>query len=279
MNKYEQVTCSFILTLNRNYSSMIMDKFSPEERHQLILNLLNSHNKVMATDLAIQLSATEATIRRDLRFLANEGLCKRIHGGALSLVPPTGTQEQRLANNNSEKQALAVAALSIIKKEQVLFLDASSTHMLLASLLPNDIGLTVVTNSPAIATRLLERQLIRTILIGGELNYAVGGAIDITAVEALNKFRFDLCFMGVCGWSSEAGFSAIYYQDAEFKRHAASKAGAIVALCTDDKIEALAPYPFLPSESLDYLICSPNNSELKEYFSQLDCTVITSNTV
>ncbi len=255
---------------------MNMDKFSPEERHQLILNLLQSHHKVMAVDLAAQLSTKEATIRRDLRFLANEGLCKRIHGGALSLVPPTGTQEQRLENRNSEKQALAVAALSIIKKDQVLFLDASSTHMLLASLLPNNLNLTVVTNSPAIATRLLERQHIRTILIGGELDYAVGGAIDITAVEALNKFRFDLCFMGVCGWSSEAGFSAIYYQDAEFKRHAAAKAGAIVALCTDDKIEALAPYPFLPSENLDYLICSHNNAEMNHYFAQLDCSVITS---
>ena len=75
MNKYEQVTCSFILTLNRNYSSMIMDKFSPEERHQINLNMLNSHNKVMATELAIQLCATVATFRRDLRFLAYEGLC------------------------------------------------------------------------------------------------------------------------------------------------------------------------------------------------------------
>ncbi|MGP8307677.1 DeoR/GlpR family DNA-binding transcription regulator [Vibrio sp. YIC-376] len=254
-----------------------MEKFSPEERHQLILNLLKSHNKVMATELAVQLGTTEATVRRDLRFLANEGLCKRIHGGALSLVPPSGTQEQRLENRNNEKQALALAALSIIKAEQVIFLDASSTHMMLANLLPNDIGLTVVTNSPAIATRLLERQHIRTILIGGELNYAVGGAIDITAVEALNKFRFDLCFVGICGWSSEAGFSAIHYQDGEFKRHVTSKAGAIVALCTEDKIEALGPYPFMTSEDVDYLICPPNISTVKDYFNQLDCTVITSN--
>ena len=256
---------------------MIMEKFSPEERHQLILNLLGSHNKVMANDLAVQLGTTEATIRRDLRFLANEGLCKRIHGGVLSLAPPTGTQEQRLENRNSEKQALALAALTIIKAEQVIFLDASSTHMLLASLLPNDIDLTVVTNSPAIATRLLERQHIRTILIGGELNYSVGGAIDITAVEALSKFRFDLCFMGICGWSSEAGFSAINYQDGEFKRHAASKAGAIVTLCTEDKIETFGPYPFMTSEDVDYLICSPNNKLTTDYFSKLDCTIITSN--
>ena len=253
-----------------------MDKFSPEERHQLILNLLKSRSKVLAADLAIQLGTTEATIRRDLRFLANEGQCKRIHGGALSLVPPTGTQEQRLENRNAEKQALALAALPLVKTGQVIFLDASSTHMLLASLLPNDIGLTVVTNSPAIATRLLERQHIRTILLGGELNYDVGGAIDITATHALNKFRFDLCFMGVCGWSSEAGFSAVHYQDGEFKRLAASRAGAIVALCTEDKIEALGAYPFMASEQVDYLVCSAHNETAINYFSQLDCTVLTS---
>lgn len=251
-----------------------MDKFSPEERHHIILELLKSHNKVMAPDLAVQLGTTEATVRRDLRFLASEGLCKRIHGGALSFVPPTGTQEERLTNRNSEKQALALAALSIIHEHQLIFLDASSTHMLLASLLPTNLDLTVVTNSPAIATRLLERKHIRTILIGGELNYEVGGAVDTTAVEALAAFRFDLCFIGVCGWSSEAGFSAIHYQDACFKRLAASRAGEIAALCTDDKIEALASYPFLSSASLDYLICAEHNTSLIEHFRQLDCSVL-----
>lgn len=75
----------------------------------------------------------------------------------------------------------------------------------------------------------------------------------------------------------EAGFSTIHYQDGEFKRHAASKSGAIVVLCTKDKIEALGPYQFMPSEDVDYLIYSPNDTVAKEYLSQLDCTVITSN--
>nr|WP_321242657.1 DeoR/GlpR family DNA-binding transcription regulator [uncultured Tolumonas sp.] len=252
-----------------------MEKFSPEERYQIIIELLRSHNKVMATDLAAQLGTTEVTIRRDLRVLANEGLCKRIHGGALSFAPPSGTQEERLINRNDEKQALAMAALSIIKKEQVIFLDASSTHMLLASLLPNNMGLTVVTNSPAIATRLLERKYIRTILIGGELNYEVGGAIDITAAQAISKFRFDLGFIGVCAWSSEVGFSAIHYQDGEFKRQVAAQSGAIAILCTDDKIEALANYPFLTSENIDYLVCTKKSTSLIDFFSTLDCAVIT----
>lgn len=252
-----------------------MDKYSPEERHQLIIQLLHSHNKVMAVDLAVQLGTTEATIRRDLRYLADQGHCKRIHGGALSFAPPSGTQEERLSNRNSEKQALALAALRVIKEKQLVFLDASSTHMLLASVLPDNRELTVVTNSPAIASRLLERKTIRTILIGGELDYAVGGAIDITAAEALNKFRFDLCFLGVCAWSSEVGFSAIHYRDSEFKRLAAARSGSLAVLCTDDKIEALAAYPFLNSESLDYLICTEHDSALKGYFKDTDCTVIT----
>lgn len=252
-----------------------MEKFSPEERYHIILELLRSHNKVMATELAAQLGTTEVTIRRDLRVLANEGLCKRIHGGALSFAPPSGTQEERLGNRNDEKQALALAALSLIKQDQVIFLDASSTHMLLASLLPNNLGLTVVTNSPAIATRLLERKYIRTILIGGELSYDVGGAIDITAVLALSKFRFDIGFVGVCAWSSEVGFSAIHYQDGEFKRQIAAQSGATAILCTDDKIEALANYPFLTSQQADYLVCSPKSHVLIDYFGQLDCTVVT----
>lgn len=252
-----------------------MDKYLPEERHQLILDLLKSNSKVMAVALAAQLSTTEATIRRDLRFLSDQGLCKRIHGGALSFAPPTGTPEERLLNHNSEKQALAIAALTLLKKDQVIFLDASSTHMLLASLLPADLQLTVVTNSPAIACRLLERQNIRTILIGGELNYDVGGAIDITASEALRRYRFDISFIGVCAWSSEVGFSAIHYQDALFKQLAADRAGAVAILCTDDKVEALASYPFLQSSDVDYLVCRESDSALQDYFDNSDCTLIT----
>jgi DeoR/GlpR family transcriptional regulator of sugar metabolism len=254
-----------------------MEKFSPEERYHIILELLKSHNKVMATDLAAQLGTTEVTIRRDLRVLANDGLCKRIHGGALSFAPPSGTQEERLNNRHSEKQALALAALSIIKPNQLIFLDASSTHMLLASLLPTNMGLTVVTNSPAIATRLLERKHIKTILIGGELNYDVGGAIDIAAAQMVSKFRFDLCFVGICAWSSEVGFSAIHYQDGEFKRLVAAQSGAIAILCTDDKIEALANYPFLASSHVDYLICTQENRTIIDHFNQTSCTVLTAN--
>lgn len=251
-----------------------MNKYSPEERHALIIDLLKSHNKVIAADLSQQLGTTETTIRRDLRYLADEGHCKRIHGGAISLTPNSGTLTERINKFSSEKQSLALAALKIIKENQLIFLDASSTHLLLASLLPENIGLTVVTNSPAIAMKLLERCNIKTILIGGELDYLVGGAVDITASECIKKFRFDISFLGICAWSSEDGFSAINYQDSEFKRLVALRSGSLAVLCKDDKIEAFAPYPFLKSMDLDYLICTKKDSVLRDSFKEHCCTII-----
>ena len=251
-----------------------MDKYSPEERHQLIIQLLQSNNKVMAVELAQQLATTEATIRRDLRYLAEEGYCKRIHGGAMSFAPPSGTQEERLASNSAEKQQLAIAALKLIKHGQLIFLDASSTHILLASVLPDNLDLTVVTNSPAIAGRLLERKTIKTIMIGGELDYKVGGAIDITAANALAKFRFDICFLGVCAWSSEIGFSAINYQDSNFKQKVASQSSSVAVLCTDNKVEVLSAYPFLPSQDVDYLVCNKTATALTTHLQNYDCQII-----
>ena len=107
-------------------------------------------------------------------------------GADVTLTSLFMREEERLLNRNAEKQALAMAAIGLFKQDQVIFLDASSTHMLLASLLPTHLRLTIVTNSPAIACRLLERQQIRTILIGGELNYAVGGAVDNAAADRNN---------------------------------------------------------------------------------------------
>lgn len=252
-----------------------MDKYSPEERRLLILDLLAAHHKVMAAELAEPLGTTEATIRRDLRYLADEGRCKRIHGGAISLSPQTGTLTERSTQHVAQKQALAMAALSLVKPNQLIFLDASSTHLLLASLMPEHQGLTVVTNSPAIACRLLERPGIRTILIGGEQDPLVGGAVDITAAEGINKFRFDLGFLGVCAWSSDLGFSAVHYQDSEFKRRVAERCGSLAVLCNDDKLESLASYPFLHAADLDYLICTRQDPVLVKTLEGEGCTVIT----
>lgn len=234
-----------------------MSKLLPNQRHEVILTALQQQGRVLAVDMAERLNTTEATIRRDLRQLAAQNLCKRIYGGALAPTPATGPISARLRLSSNEKQALALAALELIKEGQVIFLDAGSTHLYLAELLPRDQRLTVVTNALSIASKMQEQPGIRTILIGGELDADIGGCVDAKAVQDIDGFHFDLAFTGICAYDPTSGFSAMNYQDAQFKKRLLTRSGNVAVLCTDDKLNTYAPYPFLAASRVDYLVTPP----------------------
>ncbi|MGL5385748.1 MAG: DeoR/GlpR family DNA-binding transcription regulator [Serratia sp. (in: enterobacteria)] len=231
-----------------------MSKLLPNERHQAILATLQQQGRVLAIEMAAQLNTTEATIRRDLRQLAAQNLCKRIYGGALALTPAVGYMAERVEISSDEKQRLAYAALPLIQTGQVIFLDAGSTYLYLADLLPRDRQLTVVTNALSVASRLLERPGIRTILIGGEVDAEIGGSVDAKALAEIASFRFDIAFTGVCAYDPDSGFTALRYQEAQFKKQMLARAGNVAVLCTCDKFNTYAPYTLLPASQVDYLV-------------------------
>src|SRR5690606_8830051 len=49
-----------------------------------IIHQINLHNKVLSSDLSVQLNVSEDTIRRDLNELAENGKVIKVYGGALS---------------------------------------------------------------------------------------------------------------------------------------------------------------------------------------------------
>jgi len=236
------------------HRKMSMSKLLPNERHQAILAALQQEGRVLALEMAQRLNTTEATVRRDLRQLAAQNLCKRIYGGALAPTPANGPVAERLMLSGDEKQALAQAALALLGEDQLIFLDAGSTHLYLADLLPRDRRLTVVTNALSIAGKMLERPGIRTILIGGELDAEVGGCVDARAAAEIDGFHFDIVFTGICAYDPIGGFSALSYQDAQFKKRLLTRAGSVAVLCTRDKLNTYAPYPFMPAGRVDHLI-------------------------
>lgn len=69
---------------------------------------------------------------------------------------------------------------------------------------------------------------------------------------------------GVCSWSSESGFSAVDYQDAQFKRMLVDRAGEIAVLCTQDKIDKFAPYKIMDTKDIDHLILYENSDSQLE---------------
>lgn len=234
---------------------MKKDSLMLPERHTLILEQLSTHGRVLATELAQALNVTEDTIRRDLRDLAAAGMCQKVYGGAVRLpaAPESGTLTQRATRAQADKSLLGAAAVTLVKAGMVLFLDAGSSNLAIAAALPI-MPLTVLTNAPSIAARLLDSPHIDLIMVGGRINHRLGGSVGMTALREIEMVRPDLYFVGACGVDVRAGVTAVDFEEAEFKRRliANSKATAVVA--TAGKLGAVAPFAVLPIAQLTYLI-------------------------
>lgn len=160
----------------------------------------------------------------------------------------------RIALSGDEKLALAQTALGVIGEEQLIFLDAGSTHLYLADLLPRDRRLTVVTNALSIAGKMLERPGIRTILIGGELDAQVGGCVDAKAAEEIDGFHFDLVFTGICAYDPAGGFSALSYQDANLQKAAVDARRQRGGAVHPRQAQYLRPLPLPARRAVDHLV-------------------------
>lgn len=244
----------------------------PQERQQWILARLRSQGRVLAAALADELKVSEDSIRRDLRELAAQGLCKRVYGGALPLAEPLLPLAQRRRQGQGAKRALALRAVQLLQRDQVVLIDAGSTNAALAAALPADYGLTVITNAPDIAQLLIEREGFRVELIGGRIEPRSGAAIGARAIDTLRALRADLCFPGACAVDPDSGVWSPDSEEAHFKRAMVEASGETVILATSDKLGAAANYRVARLAEVQHLVLQHDApAALREAFASQGC--------
>lgn len=224
------------------------------ERHNLILGRLKADGRVIAAAIAQELSISEDTIRRDLREMAAAGLCKRVYGGALPATSDVTTLTERMNLKPDRKEALARAALPLFAPGMTLFIDAGSTNLAISRALPHTIRLTVITNSPNVASALIDRPDMDVIVLGGKLDHRTGAVIGARAIADAAMFRPDICVLGSCGFDAGTGISASDFDEAEFKRSIAQRSRSIVAAITNEKLGAAAPFEVVPVGKNDHIV-------------------------
>ncbi|MBT0043108.1 DeoR/GlpR family DNA-binding transcription regulator [Vibrio alginolyticus] len=251
-----------------------MKKCIAEQRQRLLLDILAKEGSLNASDVAQRLETTGITIRRDLNKLAEMGLCKRTHGGAILNTPASGSVNERCSQHVDEKQKLAEVAISLLKKGQLIFIDASSSSMVFADRVPTDLELTIVTNSVHIAMSLFNSGQKNVILIGGQVDCSLGAVVDAKAVSEIQAFNFDMVFIGVCGWSKESGFTALNYSDANFKQQLFKQGGALTVIFTEEKDQTSAPYRLMDVSDIDYLVCAGDNTSVVGEATKNDVSIL-----
>ncbi|MDO9155975.1 MAG: DeoR family transcriptional regulator, partial [Sediminibacterium sp.] len=97
-----------------------------KERQAYIIQQINIHNKVLSSDLCVQLDVSEDTVRRDLQELAEEGKLIKVHGGALAKSFHF-TIESKQVYSLPEKKIIAHKAIDLIKDGMLVVISGGTT--------------------------------------------------------------------------------------------------------------------------------------------------------
>ncbi|MEW9550875.1 DeoR/GlpR family DNA-binding transcription regulator [Nonomuraea sp. NPDC050783] len=191
-----------------------------EERQQEILRRARTAGRVDVVTLAAELDVTTETIRRDLTALERAGVLRRVHGGAipverLGFEPALAARDEVMT---AEKERIAKAALAELPEDGSVIIDAGTTTGRLVQVLPADRELTVVVNSPPLATALAARANLHVIVLGGRLRGKTLATVDDWALRPLEHLNVDVAFMGTNGCSLERGLTTPDPAEAAIKR-------------------------------------------------------------
>lgn len=194
------------------------------------------------------------TLHRDLSALEEMGIITKYRGGVRSVHQPDDVEFNiRMKENNTGKMSMMKKAMKLIKPQSSIFLDASTSNLILARNLP-DMDLNITTISPNIALELCRLKNPTVSLCGGTMNPRTLSVSGANTLDILGKLNIDLAFIGVSGCSSEAGFTCGTEADMMIKSLVIRKARTSVILCGADKFKRLMPYTFANISDVDYII-------------------------
>ncbi len=174
-------------------------------RQQAILKRLGAVGSVSVSELSGALGVSRETIRRDFRFLAEQGRLDIVHGGAARRALAEPALAQRVEENANGKAAIGRLAASLVEDGMVVLLDSGTTTLAVArALAVTGRSLTVCTSSLAAAQLLCRVGGMRVHMLGGEVDPGEEAVVGIDVIEAISRFRVDVAFVGV-GGVSDAG--------------------------------------------------------------------------
>ena len=194
------------------------------------------------------------TIHRDLDALEQQGIVVKFRGGARSVRYSSDPEfNVRMRENNMGKIQIARKALELIQPHTAVFLDASTTNLALAKILP-DIHLNIITTGPSIALELCRLHNPVVTMCCGTINRKNLALSGQNTLEMLDKINIDMAFIGVSGCSVEAGFTCGTEADMLVKRKMIQKARTSVVVCGKEKLSCLMPYTFAALHEVDCMI-------------------------
>lgn len=226
---------------------------TPDERRSQIAELVMDRGRQSVERLAERFAVSPETIRRDLARLSEEGRVRKVHGGAQKAPLHTeGTFSERMAEDAPAKAAIAARLREVVRPGETLFIDTGSTTLAAARALAAVPGLTVVTNSHAVAAAF--GASAHVFLLGGVYRADNRQTVGPLAIEQISRFQADRAILTVAALDAKAGAMDADFDEAHVARAMIANARTTVVLAAAAKFGRRAAFAVCRPQDIDLVV-------------------------
>lgn len=227
-----------------------------ETRQEAILSILKKKKAVKVQELAQTLYVSGATIRRDLSQMEKAGMIKRSHGGAVIFDSLNEEMSAliREQENADKKKLIAEIACRLIKSNDTIFMDSSSTTRMTAPLLQRFRHITVITNGLKHAMLLTEKTSARVGVPNGFINSHSNSILGSDSIEYISKLNANVALISCAGLTLRNGPTEASLEQAKIKGAMLAHAATKILLCDSSKFGTIYMCKTCGIENLDYII-------------------------
>lgn len=241
-----------------------------QDRYKKIYEILEKENSVKVSTLTNLFGVSVETVRRDLEYMENEGLLKRVHGGAV-LERIDGLQNTYAGRENEyreQKAEIGEIAARFIKEGQSIAVDVSTTNFEVIKVLKKKFQrLTILTNSLSILNELADMEGYTVITPGGILRREENSFIGEMAEENISKFHVDTSFISMSGISLREGLTDYGFGEVSLKKKMLKIAQENIVLADSSKFDVVSLLKVCDFDDVNMIITDSNlkDSILERY--------------
>ncbi len=206
-----------------------------KQRHDDILTEILALGQVEVKRLALKFGVSDATVRRDLRVLSDEGQIELSYGGATLPRPSDFSFLSKAVRNVEAKRVIGRLAADLITENEQICVDSGTTCFELCRHLKRRRGLLVIANSARLAVELGAVPEIRVLMLGGQYRPDRMDFVGPLATATIEQLRGYLAFIGADGLSMDFGVSASDIESSHLYRQVIRNARETVLLVDHSK--------------------------------------------
>ncbi len=228
----------------------------PAVRHRRILEILEQNVSATTGQLIDELGINAMMLWRDLKTLDEQGLVKRVRGGAIK----AGTRDEPRFDNKIEaarhaKQIIAeLAQEHFIQDRDTIALEGGTTVSALVQCLTRE-QVTALTNSILILNQARNHTpSITTYSSGGLLRETSGTLVGKEAVSFFSRRNLKTFFLSGTALDLTAGLTDPNPLEIEVKQAMARSAERVVLLLDSSKLEQRSLMKVMPLSRIDYFV-------------------------